>query len=97
MEMNWEQEPVGRQPILEREPQHLIDRGLPEGVEEQYNTPAVEIDETLLTHIPYPGARTQTEKQCWAVGVFDRATRTASVRVVGPRWTREIMGNDNEY
>ncbi len=32
-----------------------------EDVEEDYNSPAIEIDENLLTHLPYPDAITQTE------------------------------------
>jgi hypothetical protein len=51
----------------------LIDRGLPEGVEPEYRSPAIEIDETLLTHINYAGAVTRAERQCWAVGAWDRA------------------------
>ncbi len=74
------------------EPPHLVAQGLPPGVLREHNSPAVEIDESLLTHINYPGATTTTEKQCWEVGIYDRATGTASVRVVGPSRTREVLG-----
>lgn len=84
MEALWEQNPTGRHAVHEREPEHLVARGLPAGVEPEYNTPAVEVDESLLTHIHYPGAVNQVQRQCWALGVWDRHTRTAIVRVVGP-------------
>ncbi len=73
-ERSWHANLLDRVALLEREPQELVDADLPEGVEPKYNSPAVEIDETVLTHIAYPGARTTTEKQCWAVGVYDRGT-----------------------
>ncbi len=60
MEMQWER--VGYQNIREQESEHLIFRGLPEGAEAEYSTPEIELDETLLTHLPYPGAHTQLEK-----------------------------------
>ncbi len=62
MEMQWEREPVGQQNIREQEPEHSILRSLPEGAEAEYNTPVIELDETLLTHLPYPGTRKQIEK-----------------------------------
>jgi hypothetical protein len=34
---------------------------LPENVKEEYNITAIEIENTLLTHIGYPGATAQTE------------------------------------
>ncbi len=83
-------QPKSQLSIFETDPQHLVERGLPHGVPHVHNSPAVEIDESILIHVQEPV--TMAERQCWAVGVYDRATSTTSVRVVGPTRTSEVMG-----
>eukprot|EP00825_Cyclidium_porcatum_P047914 TRINITY_DN7887_c0_g1_i1.p1 TRINITY_DN7887_c0_g1~~TRINITY_DN7887_c0_g1_i1.p1 ORF type:complete len:207 (-),score=20.40 TRINITY_DN7887_c0_g1_i1:42-662(-) len=45
-----------------------------------YNSPAVEIDESLLTHLRVDG--TIHERQCWTVGNYDRNTHQTQIIVV---------------
>ena len=49
--------------------------------EEEPSNPAVEIDECLLTHLRVPG--NTFDRQCWVVGIHDRATKETRLFTVG--------------
>jgi hypothetical protein len=57
-----------QQNIREQEPEQLVPCGLPEGVETEYNMPAIELDETLLTHLPYLGTQNTNQKTVLCIG-----------------------------
>ena len=69
---------------------HAIARGLPLGCLPYENSPACEIDECLLTHMGDEHLTTH-ERQVWAVGIYDRATKKTITRVVGNTRTTEVI------
>lgn len=59
-----------------------IVQGLPVGCFPVENSPGIEIDESLITHIG-PEHLTTVERQCWILGMYERGTKRTISRVVG--------------
>lgn len=79
--------PICEDSILERENNYIWQR-LAQGENqgnrrEFYNSPACEMDESLMTHI--------NGEQVWVVGAWDRAARRAIVEVVGNDRSGEVL------
>ena len=52
-----------------------------------FNSPAVEVDETLVTHLV--NGRGVYESQCWVLGAIDRSTKEFVLEVVGNNRSQE--------
>ncbi|KAL4464325.1 hypothetical protein ABPG72_017111 [Tetrahymena utriculariae] len=90
IEESYEQQ-LGEEHILEYSLDRLrLDRLSPEEVDDHTKySPAVEIDETLLTHFKNIDGKTQS--QCWAIGIYDRGTKRHIIKAVGKNRDEAII------